>query len=151
MTKTQKPVSYAERVFPSISFLVAGLFLPAALFLVSLPFSLELAFFVAAGSYVSLLAASYLLAPKILLTEDVLQVSRAVISTKHLGSASVVERQDQFSERGQKLSTLAYTRFQIGVKGLVKIEIADESDPTPYWLVATRHPEVLAGYLNAKR
>ena len=80
-----------------------------------------------------------------------LQVSRAVIATKHLGLAYVVERQDQFSERGQKLSTLAYTRFQIGVKGLVKIEIVDESDPTPYWLVATRHPEVLAGYLNAKR
>lgn len=151
MTKMQKPVSYAERVFPSVSFLVAGLFLPAALFLISLPFSLELAFLVAAGSYFSLLATSYVLAPKILLTEEVLQVSRAVIPTKHLGLARVVERQDQFSERGQKLSTLAYTRFQIGVKGLVKIEITDESDPTPYWLVATRHPEVLAGYLNAKR
>jgi hypothetical protein len=151
MTKIQKPVSYTERVLPSISFLVAGLFLPAALFLVSLPFSLELAFVIALGSYLSLLGSSYLLAPKILLTEHTLQVSRAAISVDHLGSTSVINRQDQFSERGQKLSTMAYTRFQIGVKGLVKIEIADESDPTPYWLVATRHPEVLAGYLNAKR
>lgn len=151
MTKMQKPVSYAERVLPSISFLVAGLFLPAALFLVSLPFSLALASVVAAGSYLSLLAASYLLAPKIVLTEAALQVNRAVISTKHLGTAKVIYRQEQFAERGQKLSTLAYTRFQIGVKGLVKIAIVDESDPTPYWLVATRYPEVLAGYLNAKR
>ncbi len=62
----------------------------------------------------------------------------------------MIEHKDQFLERGHKLSTLAYTRFQIGVKGLVKVELQDENDPTPYWLVATKHPEVLAGYLNAK-
>ncbi len=150
MTKPPKQVSYVERVLPSVSFFVAGLFLPTALFLVSLPFSIEIALIVAIGSYLALLGISYLLAPKILLQDGVLRVNSAVIPVIHLGEASVIEPKDQFLERGHKLSTLAYTRFQIGVKGLVKVELQDENDPTPYWLVATKHPEVLAGYLNAK-
>ncbi len=150
MTKPPKQVSYVERVLPSVSFFVAGLFLPTALFLVSLPFSIEIALTVAIGSYLALLGISYLLAPKILLQDGVLRVNSAVIPVIHLGEASVIEHKDQFLERGHKLSTLAYTRFQIGVKGLVKVELQDENDPTPYWLVATKHPEVLAGYLNAK-
>jgi hypothetical protein len=46
------------------------------------------------------------------------------------------------------LDTRAFTRFQIGVKSLVKIELVDPQDPTPYWLIATRNPEVLAGLIN---
>ena len=151
MTKLPLPVSYEERVLPSLGFFVAGLFLPAALFLISLPFGLELALVMAIGSYLIFFIASYLLAPKINLANNVLQVSNTIITREHLGKASVVEGKDQFLERGQRLSTLAYTKFQIGVKGLVRIELNDEQDPTPYWLIATRHPEVLASHLNAKR
>ena len=151
MTKSPVPVSYEERVLPSLGFFVAGLFLPAALFLVSLPFGLELALAVAVGSYMVFFIASYLMAPKISVANHVLQVNNALITKDLLGLASIVEGKDQFLERGQRLNTLAYTKFQIGVKGLVKIELKDEKDPTPYWLIATRHPEVLASHLNAKR
>jgi hypothetical protein len=151
MTKSPKQAAYVERVLPSLSFYVAGLFLPFGLFLVSLPFSIELGLIAAIGSYLAVVGVSYLLAPKIMLTDSLLHVDKASIAAEHLDQASVIERKDQFLERGHKLSTLAYTRFQIGVKGLVKITLQDEKDPTPYWLVATRHPEVLAGHLNAKR
>ena len=151
MTKSPVPVSYEERVLPSLGFFVAGLFLPAALFLVSLPFGLELALAVAVGSYMVFFIASYLMAPKISVANHVLQVNNALITKDLLGQTIIVEGKDQFLERGQRLSTLAYTKFQIGVKGLVKIELKDEKDPTPYWLIATRHPEVLASHLNAKR
>ncbi|CAB4691630.1 MAG: DUF3093 family protein [Actinobacteria bacterium] len=151
MTKSPVPVSYEERVLPSLGFFVAGLFLPAALFLISLPFALELALGVAVGSYLVFFIFSYLLAPKISVAHHVLHVNNALITKDLLGQTIIVEGKDQFLERGQRLSTLAYTKFQIGVKGLVKIELKDEKDPTPYWLIATRHPEVLASHLNAKR
>lgn len=151
MTKSPVPVSYEERVLPSLGFFVAGLFLPAALFLISLPFALELALGVAVGSYMVFFIASYLMAPKISVANHVLQVNNALITKDLLGQTIIVEGKDQFLERGQRLNTLAYTKFQIGVKGLVKIELKDEKDPTPYWLIATRHPEVLASHLNAKR
>jgi hypothetical protein len=151
MTKSPKQAAYVERVLPSVSFYVAGLFLPFGLFLVVLPFSIEIGLIVAIGSYLVVVGVSYLLAPKITLNDNLLRVDKATIATAHLGQASVIDRKDQFLERGHKLSTLAYKRFQIGVKGLVKITLQDEKDPTPYWLVATRHPEVLVGHLNAKR
>ncbi|MEI7419401.1 MAG: DUF3093 family protein [Actinomycetes bacterium] len=151
MTKLMQPAAYNERVLPSISFYVAGLFLPVALFLVALPFSDLLAVSVALGSYLCLIVVSVLLSPKIFLTSAELQVSRATINLSSLGLATSIPRKEQFIAKGQNLSPLVFTKFQVGVKGLVKIELNDEKDQTPYWLVSTRHPEVLVGHLNAKR
>ena len=151
MTKLMQPAAYNERVLPSIGFYVAGLFLPVALFLVALPFSDLLAVSVALGSYTCLLVVSSLLSPKIVLTSSKLQVSRATIAVSFLGSATSIPRTDQFVARGRALSPLVYTKFQVGVKGLVRIELNDEKDQTPYWLVSTRHPEVLVRHLNATR
>jgi hypothetical protein len=33
------------------------------------------------------------------------------------------------------------------VHPVVKIELLDETDPAPYWLVSTRHPDELAAAL----
>ncbi|MFC6344403.1 DUF3093 family protein [Nocardioides hankookensis] len=35
------------------------------------------------------------------------------------------------------------------LKRAVRVEITDPADPAPYWLVATRRPEELAGALAA--
>jgi len=151
MNKLSDPRAYGERVLPSMSFYVAGLFLPAALFLIALPFSELAALVVSIGSYSTLVLVSVLLSQKIEVSSSHLKIAKATISMSALGNATSIARSEQFLERGQRLSPLAFTRFQIGVKGLVKIELQDPTDPTPYWLVSTRHPEVLAGYLNAKR
>jgi len=151
MTKLMQPAAYNERVLPSMSFYVAGLFLPMALFLIALPFSDPLAVLVALSSYSLLIVVTVHLSPKILVTGSQFQVSRATIALSSLGSATAIARKDQFSAKGANLSPLVYTKFQVGVKGLVRIELTDEKDQTPYWLVSTRHPEVLVGHLNARR
>ncbi len=34
---------------------------------------------------------------------------------------------------------------------MVWIHVTDEQDPTPYWLISTRHPEQLVAALDAAR
>ncbi len=148
MTKLSPTVLYQERALPSLGFYAATLFVPVALFLIALPFSEVVGLIVAAMSILSIIFLSWILAPLITLTTEHLSVGKVRIETKWLGSAIEVTGKDAFLERGPRLDTRAFTRFQIGVKSLVKIELADPQDPTPYWLIATRNAEVLAGLIN---
>ena len=148
MTNNSPTVLYKERALPSLGFYAATLFLPVALFLVALPFSEEVGFAIAVGSISSMLTFSWITAPLITLTDTNLSIGKVQIENKYLGKATEFVGDEAFKERGQRLDTRAFTKFQIGVKQLVKIEITDEQDPTPYWLIASRNPEVLAGIIN---
>ena len=141
---------YKERVLPTVYFYIASITLPLSLFLVALPFSEVVSISLALASIPLVLVLSWLGSPLIALNEQTLSIGQASIETKYLGKAEVVSAQEAFLERGVKLDSRAFTKFQIGVKQLVKIEIQDKQDPTPYWLIATRNPEVLAGLINKR-
>jgi hypothetical protein len=106
------------------------------------------AFGLAAISIPIVFGLTWVASPLITITATHLRVGKVSIERIHLGTVGVIASADTFSERGVKLDSRAYTKFQIGIKELVKIEIVDELDPAPYWLVATRNPEVIAGLLN---
>ena len=141
---------YKERVLPTVYFYIASITLPLSLFLVALPFSEVVSVSLALASIPLVLVLSWLGSPLIALNQQTLSIGQASIETKSLGKAEVVSPQEAFLERGVKLDSRAFTKFQIGVKQLVKIEIQDKQDPTPYWLIATRNPEVLAGLINKR-
>ena len=141
---------YKERVLPTVYFYIASITLPLSLFLVALPFSEVVSISLALASIPLVLVLSWLGSPLIALNEQTLSIGQASIETKYLGKAEVVSAQEAFLERGVRLDSRAFTKFQIGVKQLVKIEIQDKQDPTPYWLIATRNPEVLAGLINKR-
>jgi hypothetical protein len=141
---------YKERVLPTVYFYIASITLPLSLFLVALPFSEVVSISLALASIPLVLVLSWLGSPLIALDQQTLSIGQASIETKYLGKAEVVSPQEAFLERGVKLDSRAFTKFQIGVKQLVKIEIQDKQDPTPYWLIATRNPEVLAGLINKR-
>ena len=141
---------YKERVLPTVYFYIASITLPLSLFLVALPFSEVVSVSLALASIPLVLVLSWLGSPLITLNPQTLSIGQASIETKYLGKAEVVSPQEAFLERGVKLDSRAFTKFQIGVKQLVKIEIQDKQDPTPYWLIATRNPEVLAGLINKR-
>jgi len=141
---------YKERVLPTVYFYIASITLPLSLFLVALPFSEVVSISLALASIPAVLVLSWLGSPLITLEKESLSIGQASIETKYLGKAEVVSPENAFQERGAKLDSRAFTKFQIGVKTLVKIEIQDIQDPTPYWLIATRNPEVLAGLINKR-
>ena len=150
MTINPATVLYKERVLPSVLFYLATLTLPVSLILVALPFS-EVAGFLMAGTSIPLiLGLTWLAAPLITLTESELRIGTVAIDKALLGDVEVITGANAFKERGVNLHSRAYTRFQIGVKELIKVEIKDELDPTPYWLIATRNPEVIAGLINKR-
>ena len=148
MPQKTESLVYKERVFPSLSFYMATLFLPFALFLVVLPFSEILAGFVALGSLLATFVISWITAPLIRISDTELRVGKVRISRVLIAAAEPVSKCESFSARGAELDTRAYVRFQVGVKELVKVQLQDSQDPTPYWLIATRQPEVVAAILN---
>jgi hypothetical protein len=72
-----------------------------------------------------------------------------LIPRKALGKAISVSAQDQFTERGSNLDSRAFLALKSGLPGLVKIEVTDDEDPTPYLLISTRRASELVELLNA--
>ncbi len=49
---------------------------------------------------------------------------------------------------GSEADARAYLLVRPYLKRAVRVTVVDPADPTPYWLVGTRHPEALAAALN---
>ena len=150
MTIVPSTLLYRERVLPSMMFFIVMLTLPISLFLVALPFSEVASIVLAITSIPVVLVLSWIASPKIELTQEQFMVGNVRIDKSLLGRAEVITSSNTFQERGVLLDSRAFTRFQIGIKELVKIEINDELDPTPYWLLSSRNAEVLAGLINKR-
>ncbi|NBW73818.1 MAG: DUF3093 domain-containing protein [Microbacteriaceae bacterium] len=148
MRQDSRNTEYQERVLPSLATYAALLIIPGSLFLVFLPFGEDIALLSVLISSTALLLVSFALSPKIQLKDQHLQVGRASIPINLLGKAEAIRGSDVFVARGRDLSPLAYTKFQSGVKDIVRVELRDEKDPTPYWVFSSRNAEILAARIN---
>jgi hypothetical protein len=90
----------------------------------------------------------FALSKRIVLTDQELIVGKARIPRNVLGKVTVIEKSDQFAEKGPKLDARAYVALK-ALNGLVKIENTDAADATPYILVSTRKPEQLRQALTS--
>lgn len=143
-------IVYRERVLPSVANLLLPLLLFPSVFAVMLPIDATLALPVASLCTLAFIAVIVNSSPVITVDQKVLTAKGATIETKFLGKAEVVPKEEIFREMGPQLDARAWLSIQASVKGLVKIQIEDPEDPTPYWLVSTRRPEVLSKLLNSK-
>ena len=141
-------IVYRERVLPSAANLALPVLLFPSVFAVMLPIQASLALPVA--TLLTLVFAAILITscPVIVLTESTLTAKNATIQRKLLGKAQVIPKAEIFEALGQKLDARAWLSIQASVKGLVKIEVLDTNDPTPYWLISTRNPDKLVRELN---
>jgi hypothetical protein len=144
MTKTSNSASYSERVFPGLSFFLATLFAPAALYLIALAFDDLWALITFVVSELAIIFLGLFAAPTLSLSSKTLSIANVKIPTQYVKAITVVEASAQQSEKGPKLNPSAYVRFQVGVKGLLKVELNDPNDPTPYWLISSRNPDLVA-------
>jgi hypothetical protein len=148
VSKNASGFVYRERLLPGISFYIASLVIPVASYLICLAFSAEIALYIAVITELLLIALSVLTSPLIAISEGLLKVRMASIPLELLGKIEVIPKADAFLERGRKLDPRAYVSFQVGVKTLIKVEVRDAADPTPYWLFATRNPLALKKLLT---
>ena len=89
------------------------------------------------------------IAKRIVITESGLQIGNADIPLTALGKAELINPADEFAERGAKLDARAFLALKGGLPQLVKIEIVDKSDPTPYLLISTRKADELIKALKS--
>jgi hypothetical protein len=89
----------------------------------------------------------FAMSKKIIVSEEFLQIGKATIPRSVLGQAIAISKSEQFSERGPRLDARAFVALK-ALSGLVKVQVEDSNDPTPYILISTRRPTQLAEALN---
>ncbi|MDO5754176.1 DUF3093 domain-containing protein [Arthrobacter sp.] len=140
--------NYTEKLWPGFWGWVIVVGLSAAGILIFIPISPAagyIAFFVLLIGQAALLIAS---TPTIEVTPETLRVGRAQIERQFVGEVTAYHGQDATDQRGTKLNGLAYLCIRGWIKPVVKMEITDPTDRTPYWLASSRNPEHLAAALR---
>jgi hypothetical protein len=88
-------------------------------------------------------------AKRIVVTQSSIKIGSADIPRIAIGNAVSIAAENQFAERGARLHSRAFLALKSGLPGLVKVEITDEGDETPYLLISTRRPEELISSLKS--
>ena len=142
---------YVERLYPAIGmYLAYSLSFPLVL-LAAAPFGWSLAITLAIVATAALAIIATLSSPLLVVDEQRLMSGRLSLPLSALGVVQIIPAEDRQSELGPRLNAKAQLRIRGDIKTLVKLEIADPADPTPYVLISSRRPEELVGALRANR
>ena len=77
-----------------------------------------------------------------------LRAGDAVLPLRHVGRVDVVPREGKQVALGPELDPAAHLVHRPWIGPVVRIEVTDPEDPTPYWIVSTRHPDALVAALG---
>jgi hypothetical protein len=142
---------YRERLLPGPwTFLATALVIPASL-LVFLPINTTIGVVVAIVLYIACVFALVLGSPVIEVTDSSFIAGRARIPIENIGATSGYIRSDATDQRGPQLDARAWLVIRGWVDPVVKVEVVDERDPAPYWLVSTRRPAAVISALAQAR
>lgn len=143
------PAIFRERLWPTVWVWVIVAGLAGAGILMFAPISMAAGY--AAGAVLFAIMATLLVlsTPTITVTADSLTVGRATIQRRFIGEVQAFRTKDATAERGTRLNGLAYLCIRGWIDPVVRIEITDPSDRTPYWLTSSRRPEELTKALSA--
>ena len=78
-----------------------------------------------------------------------LRVDDAHIPLRYVGEVTPVTPSDKRDLLGPYSDPEAFVVQRPWIGPAVRVEVRDEADPTPYWLISTRHPEALVEALRA--
>lgn len=135
---------YRERLWPAPWILIAtALVIPASL-LVLAPISVPVGAITGVVLYAGCVALFIYGAPILAVSATTLNAGRASIAVDHIGEVMPFDGEEASLERGQRLNARAFLVIRGGIRGVVRVQIMDPDDPTPYWLISTRHPTKLA-------
>jgi hypothetical protein len=142
---------YRETLWPSPWVIIALALVVPATMLVLAPVSLAAGIVGAVVLYGGCLALAFGTAPRIQVSESSLSVGKASIPLGFIGEVVVYTGTDATAQLRTKLDARAWLMIRGWVHSLVKVEIVDPADPTPYWLLSCRRPQALADAIAAAR
>ncbi|MFC4949694.1 DUF3093 domain-containing protein [Pseudonocardia sp. GCM10023141] len=85
---------------------------------------------------------------RIRVADGELQVGPARVPLRHLGRAEVVAKADKQQALGPDLDPAAYLMHRAWVGPVLRVEILDPADSTPYWIFSVKDPERLLTVLG---
>lgn len=142
-------VLYSEKLWPNFWIWLVSAGLSSAGILMLAPISIAAGITAAIVMFVVISVLLILSTPSITVTRSTLRVGRATIERRFVGSAAAFRGKEATAERGTGLNGLAFLCIRGWVDPVVRVEITDPSDRTPYWLTSTRHPDQLVAALAA--
>jgi hypothetical protein len=135
---------FREKLYPSAWIFVAtALVIPASL-LVFLPIDLIAGVIVAIGLYGAIVVLLIATTPTIEVGGGVLRAGRARLPLAVVAGARAARGSDAVHGRGVGLHADAWLLIRGWIPDVVRVELSDPDDPTPYWILSSRHPDDLA-------
>ncbi|MGM1061925.1 DUF3093 domain-containing protein [Saccharothrix sp. Mg75] len=87
---------------------------------------------------------------KVEVSRGELRVGQAHVPLELLGDVEVFDSKAKRKAMGPDLDPMAYVAHRGWVGPVVKVELRDPQDPTPYWLFSVRSAEELAAVLRGR-
>lgn len=78
-----------------------------------------------------------------LYSKGVLETKNAAIETKYFSKLFPVTADLKYQAMGPQLNPTAYVYHHFWIKQMVLCTLNDPQDPTPYWLISTKKPELI--------
>ncbi|GGI84490.1 DUF3093 domain-containing protein [Pseudarthrobacter scleromae] len=141
-------VTYREKLWPNVWIWIISAGVSGAGILVFAPISAAAGYTAAVVLFAIIAVLLVLSTPSIVVTRKTLTVGRATIERRFVGAVQPFRGGEATAERGTRLNGLAYLCIRGWIDPVVKVEITDPSDPTPYWLTSTRRPDELTAALS---
>ncbi len=73
--------------------------------------------------------------------DGALHAHKAVLPAEVVGRGAVVPASARSAAMGRQLDPAAFLVYRSWIKPMALLVLDDPDDPTPYWLVSTRHPD----------
>jgi hypothetical protein len=139
---------YRERLWPAPwLFISTALVIPASL-LVFLPINQTVGIIVAIVLYLGIVALLIFATPAIEVTDREFIAGKARLPIEVVGDVAAFSSDEARLERGQRLDARAWLLIRGWIDPVVRIDLIDVTDPTPYWLVSTRRPAAVIDALQ---
>jgi len=89
--------------------------------------------------------------PQVLVDGDTLVAGRARVPVQVTGTVTPLDAAALKQAHGPGLDLRAYLCMRGWISTGLRVDITDPQDPTPYWLISSRHPQRLQAALDAAR
>ncbi|MBN9607549.1 MAG: DUF3093 domain-containing protein [Actinomycetales bacterium] len=142
---------YRERLAPGLGVLLPCALIIPAVALVFVPINAIVGIALGVAIYLAVLGVFAATTPTVEVSGGVLRAGRASIPVALLGAAHAYDGDEARAERGTRLDARAWLLLRGWVRGVVRIELDDPADPTPYWLVSSRRGAELAAAVEAAK
>nr|WP_246372312.1 DUF3093 domain-containing protein [Gordonia humi] len=87
--------------------------------------------------------------PKVAVDADgAVHANKAVLPREVIARGAAIAPSAKSAAMGRQLDPAAYVMHHAWIKSMVLLVLDDPDDPTPYWLISTRHPEKVLAALQ---